>query len=147
MDINSAFPSKYLKASDVPKPIKVVIHNVIMEEIEEGKRDKPVLYFQQTSTLPSHEQPAMVLNVTNANMVKSVYGSDTTDWAGKKIGLYVDPNIQFQGKMVPGLRIKVFQAEPTFDDPPIADGTSDDFQAGPPDVGGPPEDFDDDIPF
>ena len=107
----------------------VTIQSVVMEEIEDGK-NKPVVYFNPTAGLPGHEKPAMVLNLINSNMVKSAYGNNTDAWIGKSVGLWVDPNVQFGGKIVKGLRLKVVQAEPQFNadpvqfDPPIADGTS-----------------------
>lgn len=127
MNIDQQYPSKYLKADDVPKPIKLFIASVSIEEIEDGKT-KPVLHFRRSENLSGHEEPAMVLNMTNANMIKSAYGSETDNWTDKEIGLWVDPNIQFGGKMVKGLRIKIFQAEPEFESVDTSAGPPDDSQ-------------------
>jgi len=45
MDINAAFPSKYLKAADLQsKHVGVVIDGIQMEDL--GDDSKPVLYFK-----------------------------------------------------------------------------------------------------
>ena len=115
MNINQAFPSKYLKSDDIARPIKVFIAGVSMEEIADGET-KPVLHFRPNQNLPNHEHPAMVLNLTNSDMIKATYGSDTDAWVGHEVGLWVDPNVRFGNKTVKGLRIKVFQTEPKFED-------------------------------
>ena len=115
MNIDQAFPSKYLKSDDISRPIKVFIAGVSMEEIADGET-KPVLHFRPNQNLPNHEHPAMVLNLTNSDMIKATYGSDTDAWVGHEVGLWVDPNVRFGNKTVKGLRIKVFQTEPKFED-------------------------------
>ena len=117
MNIDQAFPSKYLKSDDIARPIKVFIAGVSMEEIADGET-KPVLHFRPNQNLPNHEHPAMVLNLTNSDMIKATYGSDTDAWIGHEVGLWVDPNVRFGNKTVKGLRIKVFQTEPKFEEAP-----------------------------
>ena len=49
----------------------------------------------------------LVLNKTNAIEVAEALGSSQTeDWGGKVVNLYVDPDIQFKGKKVGGLRLR-----------------------------------------
>lgn len=101
MDINAAFPSKYIKASDLQdREAKVVISHVDMEDIggDNGDR-KPVLYFVGKTK-------GLVLNRTNANMVSMIYGHDTDQWQGGEIILY--PTMaEFRGKQTPAIRIKL----------------------------------------
>ena len=60
MNINDAFPSKYLKASDLQgRNHSVTIANVVTEDIGKGE-EKLIIYFQ------GHKK-GMVLNKTNAN--------------------------------------------------------------------------------
>ena len=62
MDINSAFPSNYLKAADLRGGrVTVAIDSVVIENI--GDEDKPIVYFQG-------KEKGLVLNKTNANMVR-----------------------------------------------------------------------------
>lgn len=97
MDIGSAFPSNYLKASDFAKPTEMVMDSVQMEEV--GDDTKPVLYFQRC-------KKGLVLNKTNSNAIQAAYGKETDDWSNKKIVVYPSTT-DYQGKTVDCLRIKV----------------------------------------
>ena len=141
MNIDQAFASKYLKSEDIVKPVKVTVADCVMEEVSQGegkpKESRAILVFHPVPFLPNRERTAMVLNATNANTMKGAFGNDTDAWIGQQIGVYVDPNIAFGGKIVAGLRIKslVPVAEPDFDDVPAAVPAA------------ATEEFDDDIPF
>ena len=101
MNINEAFPSKYLKASDLQgRSIPVVMDRVEMEDIGRGE-EKLILYFQGKAK-------GMVLNKTNANNIAALYTPDTDNWAGRQIVLF-EAMVDFQGKTVPALRIKAPQ--------------------------------------
>jgi hypothetical protein len=106
MKIGSAFPSKYLKATDIPagRFVKLRVDRVTMENVggDQSPEDKPVLYFQG-------KEKGMVLNRTNAGTVADVYGDDTDDWHGRTVEVY-QTQVQFQGKMVDSLRIRVDKA-------------------------------------
>ena len=103
MDISKAFPSKYLKAlDDIPDdeaPI-YTIRAVETETVGQGPDavDKPVMYFDEVNK-------GLVLNRTNAGVVEKLYGRDTDDWIGRRVGLYV-AEVQFKCEMVPAIRIK-----------------------------------------
>lgn len=104
MNIGSAFPSKYLKASDIPESqfVTVQINHVEIENVAgsgDPEDDKPVLYF-------IGKQKGMVLNKTNSNAISTAYGYETDDWQGKTVQLYATET-EFQGKRVPCLRVKV----------------------------------------
>jgi hypothetical protein len=109
VNVNDAFPSKYLKASDLKgSKVKVTIARVEMEEIGDGR--KPVLYFQG-------KEKGMVLNKTNAMTVSASYGPDTDTWSGKPIHLY-SAKVNFNNQMVDSLRVEVqgtvTEGEPAF---------------------------------
>ena len=98
MDINTLFPSKYLKAEDIPAGgVVVTMNNITQEEIEPGKF-KPVLHIQG-------KDKGIVLNKTNAMMIAHLYGPNTDSWPGKQIQLVVEP-VQFQGNIVNAIRCK-----------------------------------------
>ena len=66
MHIDSAFPSKYLKASDLQgRNVTVKMGRVEQEKI--GTDEKLILYFQG-------KEKGVVLNKTNANNVAALYG-------------------------------------------------------------------------
>lgn len=97
MDINSAFATKYLKASDLQgRDVTVRMGRVEQEKV--GDDHKLILYFQG-------KEKGMVLNKTNANAIADVYGPETGDWYGQPIILF-EQMVDFQGKRVPGLRIR-----------------------------------------
>jgi len=97
MNINEAFPSNYLKSSDLQGSTPTVTMSHVTTE-KMGDDSKLVLYFQG-------KEKGMVLNKTNANNIASLYGPETEDWHGKKITLAV-AWVDFQGRSVEALRVR-----------------------------------------
>lgn len=100
MKLNDIFPSKYLKASDIEGDTVATIKGVQMEQMkdQEGNEEtKPVLHFT--------EYKPMVLNMTNARAIESLYGDDTDVWPGNQVTLFVVEVSAF-GKTTPALRIR-----------------------------------------
>ncbi len=100
MNINSAFPSNYLKASDLgdAQPV-VTIDRVEVEGIGKNKEQKPVIYFQG-------KEKGVVLNKTNAKKIAELLGStDTDDWIGQRIRLFAT-STEFAGETVECIRVK-----------------------------------------
>lgn len=105
MNINAAFPSKYLKAANIPEgqTAKVRIDRIEKEDVSgKGEEPKPVLYFVG-------KDKGMVLNKTNARVIEAAYGAETDDWAGKPLEIY-SGETSFAGDMVPCLRVRVPKA-------------------------------------
>ena len=105
MNIDGAFPSAYLKSEDI-KPhgeVPKIMAGARVEEVGQGdeQEQKPVLYFQ--------DRTKMVLNKTNANCLKEMFGPETTDWKGREVILHVQ-KVSFGANMVDGLRIKHVEA-------------------------------------
>ncbi len=108
MNINDAFPSKYLKASDLPEEGSqaFTIEKIEIEEIGMEKQKKPVIYFEE-------DGKGLVCNKTNAKTIAQVLGSgDFDEWIGSKINLY-RAEVDFQGEMVEAIRVKRKVAKPT----------------------------------
>jgi len=98
MNINDEFPSKYLKSSDLKGAmVKVKIRDVTTEQI--GTDRKLIMYFEG-------KDKGMVLNKTNARTIGDVYGDDTDEWISAPIELF-SMKVDFQGRMVDGLRVRV----------------------------------------
>lgn len=100
MNINDAFPSNYLKASDLgdAQPV-VTIDRVEVEPVGRGKEMKPVIYF-------AGKQKGMVLNKTNSKKIAEIASSpDTDDWHGVQIRLFAT-EVDFQGETVEAIRVK-----------------------------------------
>lgn len=101
MNINTAFPSEYIRAADLQgREIEVIMTHVEMKDI--GGDHKPVLYFEGKTR-------GLVLNKTNTAAITDVYGDETDGWAGQKIIIY-PTKVDYQGKRVDAIRIRVVRA-------------------------------------
>jgi hypothetical protein len=99
MNVMDAFPSKYLKASDLQgREITVKISHIMMEEIGQDKQTKPALYFMG-------KEKGIILNKTNATNISAAYGPDTDEWAGKSVVLFT-AWVDMQGKSVEAIRVR-----------------------------------------
>jgi len=130
-NINDAFPSNYLKASDLhgAEPV-VTIDRVTFEPVGRQREMKAVLYF-------AGKDKGLVLNKTNATKISQLTGSpETDDWAGMRIKLF-PTETEFGGESVECIRIKAAPANgrPAALPPP------------PPPVSSESLDDSDDIPF
>ena len=103
-NINDAFPSNYLKASDLrgSEPV-VTIDRVAFEPVGRQREMKAVLYF-------AGKDKGLVLNKTNATKITQLTGSpETDDWSGMRIKLYPSET-EFGGESVECIRIKAAPA-------------------------------------
>jgi len=100
MKFNEAFPSKYLKAADVPFPRTMRIKGSRQEEVGPDKDLRMILYFD-------NEPKGLVLGKTTWQQVEIVTGMDDTDhWNGQSIELHQDLTRNPQGQQVPCIRIR-----------------------------------------
>ena len=100
MNVNQAFPSQYLKASDLgdAEPI-VTIARVALEAIGRDKDHKLVVYFEGKSK-------GLVANKTIAKKIAELTGSpETEDWPGHPIRLYTT-TADFGGESFEVIRVK-----------------------------------------
>ena len=98
---DDVFPSKYLKATDIVRPMTVTIESAPLEVLKnpEGKEQhKVVLYFRGA-------KKSLPLNVSNFDAVTEICGEDTDDWPGGKIELYAT-RTQMAGKTVDCIRVR-----------------------------------------
>lgn len=103
MQIDQAFPSRYLRASDIPpgQYVHVVISRFLIEKMrtKKGEEHKPVLYFQG-------KNKGMVLVKTNADALKHAFGGETDEWIGKRV-VIVNEKVRFGREWVDALRLRV----------------------------------------
>lgn len=117
-DINKAFPSNYLKASDLAgNQVVVTIDRVEFELVGREREEKAVVYFLG-------KNKGVVLNKTNAKKITEIAGSALTEeWHGVAIVLY-PTETEFGGETVECIRIKPVQKAKmqrmTTPDPPTA---------------------------
>lgn len=113
MDIDAAFPSKYLKSSDLQgKNVTLIIDRVEQEEVGFGrdKDHKPVIYFQKA-------KKGLVLNKTNSNTIKTGYGKETDNWIDKPLVLF-PAMVEYAGDTVEAIRVRVPTARQAAPPPP-----------------------------
>lgn len=119
-NINEAFPSNYLKASDIQGATPIVtIDHVAFEAVGRERLMKAVVYFKG-------KDKGVILNKTNATKIAQIAGSQLTeDWTGTRIMLYATET-EFGGETVECIRIKAVPASrqnaaPVSPPPPPAD--------------------------
>jgi len=102
MKIGDMIESKYLKQSDVPDPVIVTLHS--LKKVNVARDDEDPEY-RWTVKFAELAKP-MVLNVTNLKRLAKALGDDTDDWLNKQVECYTDPDIEFGGNIVGGLRLR-----------------------------------------
>lgn len=104
--INDAFPSTYLKASDLKgATVTVTIDKVTFEPVGTDRDMKAIVYFVGKTK-------GVVLNKTNSRKIVEIAGSPLTeDWPGVVIALY-PTETQFAGEMVECIRMKAVGRSP-----------------------------------
>jgi hypothetical protein len=103
--VNDLGESKFLKKNDVDQPVNVTIKSYEQLDVgmENAKELKWCLHFHEL------DKP-LVLNKTNGQLIALFTGTEDFDgWLEKKVQLYNDPTIAFQGKLVGGIRIRQAQ--------------------------------------
>jgi hypothetical protein len=104
MRASDAFPSKYLKSTDVKaKPLVATIAYVNVEAVGQDKKDKPVIYLETGKPI--------VCNRTNFEALEEAFG-DSDEWAGQKIKVFCAPT-SYQGKRCDGIRVEPAVAKAT----------------------------------
>lgn len=101
--ISEMMESKYIRKEDVDEDVTVTIVGVKKVNIAREDEEPQMKWLIKFSEF---DKP-MVLNSTNIQLTARACGSEDTDeWKGKKVVLYVDENVSFQGKLIGGLRIR-----------------------------------------
>jgi hypothetical protein len=113
MKLDDMLESKFLKQSDFPQDRLLTIVGVKRENI--AKEDEAPEY-RWTVKFKELDKP-MVANSTNLKRIFRICGDDTDDWTGKRIVVYVDPDIEFGGKVVGGLRVRAPKTAPAANTP------------------------------
>ena len=125
--IGEMIESKYLKQSDVHEDSVVTVEKVGKANVAPKGEEAE---FKWLIRFTEFSKP-MVLNSTNIKRLAKACNSDDTDeWVGKQVVLFVDPDVEFAGNVVGGLRIRS-HSKPAASKP----------------AGKPMDDMKDDIPF
>jgi hypothetical protein len=130
MKVRDMIVNKFLAKSDFDEDQICTIRGLKQENV--GKEDSPELRW--TLYFTEHKK-AMVLNVTSIRVLEAAFGDESDNWKGKKVTVYVDPNVSFQGRVVGGLRLRPIKEAKTAPKVSTAAQTE------------PPDELDDEIPF
>ena len=130
-----AFPSKWLKASDLEdKPHLWTVKKVAREKLQDGTY-KLAVWFRE-------ESKPLLLNKTNAKSIEKATGSDDTDvWIGKRVVVF-PTETEMGGETVDCIRIRApktgakLPPPPPVEDEEPEENLRDDFVPS-----------DDDVPF
>lgn len=111
MDVMLGFLSQYISAAELigKQPVTLTIGKVALERVESMKinddagaakeKDRVVIYFEG-----SKSGRGWLLNRTNAECLKELWGRETDAWIGKRITLHAQ-NVRVGPKMEPGIRV------------------------------------------
>ena len=101
--VSEMLTSKFLKKEDVGDGFTVTVKS--LEELNVALDGAPAelrwcMNFRELSK-------PMVMNSTNLQTCKKLFDSDESDdWIGRKLILFDDANVSFQGKLTGGIRIR-----------------------------------------
>ena len=102
MKLDDLVTSDYLKEADVTPPIRVTIKSTEAKNMAKAGQPpqiKCVVAFEEV-------EKKLVCNVTNFKaIVKKTGEADSENWAGKQIDLWFNPDIEFGGDIVGGIRL------------------------------------------
>lgn len=98
--VSDMIVSKFLRKEDFEEDRVMTIKTVKLEDMpgDDGQQ-KWVLYFRE-------DAKGMALNVTSIRVLEKAFGDDSDMWVGKRVMVYVDPNVSFGGRVVGGLRLR-----------------------------------------
>lgn len=98
MDYDILFPGRFLKAGEFQgRDVTLTITEITTEELPQdkgGDRVRGIIAFQET-------KKKLVLNRTNGECLKTLWGRETNDWIGHKVTLYP---AEYQGDVA--IRVK-----------------------------------------
>ena len=91
--------NRYLGQDDLDGEIVVTITNVVAETVSEEGEEKLVAHFEEI-------KKPLILNKTNLRRLAKIFRSKWADtWEGP-VTVYVDPEVEMQGRVVGGIRVK-----------------------------------------
>lgn len=88
MDASLLHPSRFLKSAEFRgKDVTYTIRSIELEELEDEqgkKKTKGIVGFAETPKL-------LVINRTNSDCIKGMFGRETDNWVGKRVTFYPAP--------------------------------------------------------
>lgn len=95
--------SKYLKQGDIDEPMLVTITDIDKRNVAPDNKPAEMKGVMSFAELPK----PLILNKTNINRLEKHFGTDDMDdWIGKKVVIFVDPDVEMGGEIVGGVRLR-----------------------------------------
>ena len=91
---------KFLGGAHLDGDKTLHIASVSIEEMRDGS-EKMCVHWAEPDFLP------WLLNKTNIKRLQKLHGNDTDDWSQQAVTIYNDPDVEFMGEVVGGLRVRV----------------------------------------
>lgn len=102
MDFDALYPNRFMKAGEFAgKPYTLTISDVKVEELEgdKGKKVKGIVSFKETTK-------QLVLNRTNGECLKAMFGRETNNWVGKRVTFFPKTiTDSFTDELIPAIRV------------------------------------------
>ncbi len=107
MDFDLLYPGRFLKSAKFKKgdrfvDVTLTIEKVFVEELEgdKGKKQKGIVAFVGKTL-------QLVLNRTNGEALKAMFGRETDNWHGKRVTLWAMPfTDSFTGEQTTAIRVR-----------------------------------------
>lgn len=104
MDYDQLFPGRFLKSGEFNgKDVVLTIRGIRVEDLpdeQKGTRTRGIIAFERT-------KKELVLNRTNGESIKAMFGRNTDDWIGKRIVFYPAPHVDsFTGEKGTAIRVR-----------------------------------------
>lgn len=109
--VSDVYSGDYVTAAELPtgRRIPAIVTAVAIEAVGQEQQQKLCLELRNPDGRAWPRR--LVLNKTNAMIMASAFGDDTRDWPSKAIEVWTEP-VNFQGKIVQGIRLNVATSAP-----------------------------------
>jgi hypothetical protein len=126
VNINDVYGNpNVIKPADLKEsgPLKALIDSYRTRTFErDGKNE---IKLELSLTVADGSTKSVTMNKTNGRLLAAYYGENLDGWVGKPVILYYDPGVQYQGKLVGGIKVKVPKNATTTAPPPPQDDDDD----------------------
>jgi hypothetical protein len=101
-----------LKKEDCAEPLNLII--IGAEEVNFSRSAREADYkIVVTVEADSGERFRLALNQSNLEVIASAYGDETDDWAEQEIVCVHDPDVEYDGQRVGGIKVSLPKKRPT----------------------------------
>ena len=103
VDYETFFPGRFIKSAEFGgRDVMLTIDTIRLEDLPDKMRG--VITFTERSR-KTNKQLEWVLNRTNAECLRALWGRDTSAWLGKRVTLFAQP-MNVGGENITGIRVR-----------------------------------------